>query len=197
MPYTEEHKLETRQRIIESARKLFNCRGFSQVTIDEIMHDAGLTRGGFYNHFKAKDELFAEAIKAFGKCDLTERWGGVTLDFSKDNATLMKQMISAYLSHDHLERLEEHCPLIALSSDISRESEKVKLAYQQAIEGMAKLFEKGLSTQSNQQARSRALGLVSLCIGGMIVARTLNKPALANEVRLAAHDFALKTAELE
>lgn len=48
MPYSAEHK--TRGRIIASARILFNRRGFEQVSIDEIMHGAGLTRGGFYHH---------------------------------------------------------------------------------------------------------------------------------------------------
>ena len=51
MPYTPEHKEKTRQRIVASARRLFNRHGFTGVSIDEIMADAGLTRGGFDNHF--------------------------------------------------------------------------------------------------------------------------------------------------
>ena len=196
MPYTQEHKQETRERIIESARKLFNSRGFSEVTIDEVMEDAGLTRGGFYNHFKAKDELFVEAIEAFGKCNPADRWENIELDFNHDAGTVMKQMINAYLSQEHLDNLESHCPLIALSSDISRESAKVKGAYQQLIEGMAQMFESGLSNDANKQARSRALGLVSLCVGGMIIARTLNDTSLANEIRKAARDFALMSADI-
>ena len=41
MPYTAEHKQETRTRIIKSARRLFNRNGFAEVTIDQIMDDAG------------------------------------------------------------------------------------------------------------------------------------------------------------
>ena len=109
----------------------------------------------------------------------------------------MKQMINAYLSQEHLDNLESHCPLIALSSDISRESAKVKGAYQQLIEGMAQIFESGLSKDTNAQARSRALGLVSLCVGGMIIARTLNDTNLASEVRKAARDLALMSADID
>lgn len=196
MPYSQEHKQETRERIIESARKLFNSKGFSEVTIDEIMEEAGLTRGGFYNHFKAKDELFVEAIEAFGKCNPADRWENIELDFSNDASTVMKQMINAYLSQEHLDNLESHCPLIALSSDISRESAIVKAAYQQVIEGMANMFETGLSSSTNAESRSRSLALVSLCIGGMIVARTLNDENLASEVRLAVRNFALMSADL-
>ena len=57
MPYAPEHKQETRERIVKSARRLFNRKGFAEVTIEEIMADAGLTHGGFYKHFDAKEEL--------------------------------------------------------------------------------------------------------------------------------------------
>jgi len=41
MPYSEEHKQETRQKILESARRLFNKKGFAEVSIDEVMESAG------------------------------------------------------------------------------------------------------------------------------------------------------------
>ena len=47
MPYSKRHKQDTRERILESARRLFNSRGYSGVTIDEIMNEARLTHGGF------------------------------------------------------------------------------------------------------------------------------------------------------
>jgi TetR/AcrR family transcriptional regulator, transcriptional repressor for nem operon len=65
MPYSPEHKRDTRGRILESGRRLFNKKGFSEVSIDEVMENAGLTRGGFYRHFKDKDELYAEAVRRF------------------------------------------------------------------------------------------------------------------------------------
>jgi hypothetical protein len=53
------------EKILESARRLFNNKGFSEVSIDEVMENAGLTRGGFYRHFRDKDELYAEAVRRF------------------------------------------------------------------------------------------------------------------------------------
>jgi TetR/AcrR family transcriptional repressor of nem operon len=47
MPYSAEHKQGTRQKILTSAGRLFNRKGFSEVTIGEIMTAAGLTHGGF------------------------------------------------------------------------------------------------------------------------------------------------------
>lgn len=44
MPYTPEHKQRTRAKIVDSARVLFNRHGFDQVSIDDVMKSAGLTR---------------------------------------------------------------------------------------------------------------------------------------------------------
>ena len=68
MPYTKEHKQRTREKIVDSARRLFNRHGFTGVSIDEIMADAGLTRGGFYNHFSTKEELYAEVVQQVLSC---------------------------------------------------------------------------------------------------------------------------------
>src|SRR5262245_32812974 len=65
MPYSPNHKRNTREKILESARRLFNRNGFSGVSIEEIMSDAGLTHGGFYRHFTGKDELYAAAVQQF------------------------------------------------------------------------------------------------------------------------------------
>ena len=70
MPYTTRHKQDTRQRILESARRLFNSKGFAEVSIGEIMANAGLTHGGFYRHFNDKSELYAEAVQWF-LCEAT------------------------------------------------------------------------------------------------------------------------------
>src|SRR5262249_79597 len=65
MPYAPEHKRDTREKILESARRLFNRKGYSGVSIEEIMSHAGLTHGGFYRHFSGKDELYAAAVRQF------------------------------------------------------------------------------------------------------------------------------------
>jgi TetR/AcrR family transcriptional regulator, transcriptional repressor for nem operon len=55
-------KQHTRQRILSAAARLFAAKGFSATTIDEVMHDCGLTRGGFYAHFRSKAQLHHEAV---------------------------------------------------------------------------------------------------------------------------------------
>jgi len=107
MPYTPDHKRETRRKILESARRLFNKNGFSDVSIDEIMTSAGLTRGGFYRHFRDKDELYAETVRWFLCPDAPKPWQrGATRPARKRRG---RRVIDAYFSHDHFDDREMCC----------------------------------------------------------------------------------------
>lgn len=195
MPYTADHKQKTRQRIVESARELFNRRGFADVSIDEIMARAGLTRGGFYNHFKAKEELYAEAVSVYLHFDPTQRWEGIRFDPQAQGAACVRQVVNIYLSAAHLGDLEGHCPLIALPSDAARAGPQVRKAYQALIEHMAGMMGGTDGSGSEPQARERGLAITALCVGGMILARTIDDPAFADEVRRSALAVALELIE--
>ena len=88
MPYTAEHKQETRTRIIQSARRLFNRNGFADVSIGEIMGDAGLTHGGFYKHFAAKEDLYQAAVLQFICAGQPEAWQARHVDPAARGAAL-------------------------------------------------------------------------------------------------------------
>ena len=190
MPYTAEHKAETRARIVGSARKLFNRRGFTDVSIDEIMAHAGLTRGGFYNHFATKDELYAEAITITLQCEKMTA-DGKDIDFSLPPSRLSEVIINAYLSDLHFQDIEESCPLVALPSDTARGGEPVREAYRQVLEAMIGLFE--ASQENHDDARRRAIAMATLCIGGMTLARAIDDEELSTEIRHIARDTALQT----
>ena len=64
MPQNPARKARTRAEILDHAARLFRLRGYAGTNIDDIMLAAGLTRGAFYAHFKSKDDLFAEVVRA-------------------------------------------------------------------------------------------------------------------------------------
>lgn len=191
MPYPPEHKQKTRERIVESARELFNRRGFADVSIDEIMARAGLTRGGFYNHFKAKEELYAEAVSVYLHFDPSRRWQGMRFDPQARGADCARQVVSIYLSSAHLEDVEGHCPMIALPSDAARAGPQVRKAYQALIEHMAGMVGGAGAADGDAPARERGLAITALCVGGMVLARTIDDPTFADEVRRSALAAAL------
>src|SRR6516165_2394406 len=142
MPYTAQHKLATRQRILESARRLFNAKGFAAVSIEEVMAEAGLTHGGFYRHFSGKDELYAEAVRWFLCPEVPKPWQRPRRDgASKPTA---HRIVDAYFSRDHFNDRETCCPLIGLPSEISHGGAAVKAAYQDVLEQLLALLEADL-----------------------------------------------------
>lgn len=50
---------ETKKKLYEIAERLFNERNISDVSVEDITDEAGITKGGFYVHFESKDALIA------------------------------------------------------------------------------------------------------------------------------------------
>ena len=193
MPYSSEHKRNTRRKVVEAARVLFNRHGFRDVTIDMVMQQAGLTRGGFYNHFASKEALYAEAVSSF----LQGRGGqwrtAIGVEPGAPTADMAQRMLKGYLSSEHLDDLDGQCPLIALPSDVARDQPEVRAAYQSLLEAMVGVFAQGDANEA-ANSRSTSLALAALCVGGMVLARTLPESRLAEEVRLAALQVATEIA---
>ncbi|MCR9095765.1 MAG: TetR/AcrR family transcriptional regulator [bacterium] len=192
MPYSKGHKKQTRDRIVEAARVLFNRHGFESVTIDQVMESAGLTRGGFYNHFRSKEHLYGEAVISFlaGRGRQWRDEAGV--DAGDPGPEESRRMIASYLSSEHLGDLDGQCPMIALPSDVARAGPEVRASYEVLLKAMVGLFEQSLRAKKVRPAarRQRARALAALCVGGMVLARTLPDSAFADEVRAAALETA-------
>jgi len=181
MPYSARHKLETRQRILESARRLFNSKGFVDVSIDEVMDQAGLTHGGFYRHFRDKSELYAEAVRWFLCEEAPKPWQRTRRNGGKSRA---ERIVASYFSLDHFDDCESCCPMISLPSDVSRADAAVKAAYQEVLEKLLGIL---MADLKGPGARDRALAVVALCVGGMAAARSVEDPGLAQDMRRAAY----------
>ena len=183
MPYSAAHKPQTRQRIIVSAAKLFSHAGFENVSIDQIMADAGLTRGAFYSHFTDKSALYAEAIQHASQ----QRFQAYTQTYDTAN---IASFIDTYLSNSHLQA-EIPCALGFLASDISQRNQQVRDTYTHVYERLIQRLSTLGSSQTRQQ--SNCLAASALLIGGVAISRALNKPVLVEELlaacQQASHDL--------
>lgn len=187
MPYSSEHKAQTRERIVHAARRLFNRHGFEQVSIDRIMSEAGLTRGGFYHHFDSKDALYAAAVASFSSCNPFRP------DFKDmpvpEPRKLARMLLDVYLSDEVFDDLEFHCPLYALPGDVARAGLSPQKAYTQLIRNLTQVYASALAGVPDGEQRAQAI--VSLCVGGMVLARTTDDAVLQRSLRAAARGQAL------
>ncbi|MFP2930512.1 TetR/AcrR family transcriptional regulator [Pyxidicoccus sp. 3LG] len=194
MPYTAEHKARTRARIVESARVMFNRHGFDQVSIDDVMKQAGLTRGGFYNHFSSKDELYAEAVRSFTTCNPFAKRQETRKGPAPSSRRLASELIDLYLSDEILGDVDQHCPLIALPSDVARAGLEPRAAYTTLMENMVHAF-RAAFPENDKDAERKAHLIVSLCVGGMVLARTTDDPRLRRKLRASARAEVLALLE--
>jgi AcrR family transcriptional regulator len=187
MPYSAEHKQRTRARIVECARALFNRKGYAEASIEEIMASAGLTRGGFYNHFRTKEALFVEAEAAYQDFNPVERWPDIDFDPQRGGTAFARQMVNVYLSREHLDDIEGQCPIIALPSDVAHASAGVKRAYRGLLERLAGMLAQGADASAGAPAaRHRGLAHAAVWVGGKVRARTIEDDNLPEEIRPAA-----------
>src|SRR3974390_1689183 len=134
MPYPTDHRHFTRQKILRSARRLFNRHGFDAASIDDIMADAGLTRGSFYSSFESKGDLYLEAVFHILREKQLLISDGVSINpRAVDNAA---QFIRDYLSLEQFEDIEGTCPLIAFPTDFLRKEERVRQAFETVLKVM-------------------------------------------------------------
>lgn len=52
--------IETRKKLFETGKYLFNEYGYEMVSVDDIVEKAGTSKGAFYTHFKSKDQIIIE-----------------------------------------------------------------------------------------------------------------------------------------
>lgn len=189
MPYPAGHRAEVKRNIIQSARKLFNRRGFNNVSISQIMQGAELTHGGFYSYFDSKSDLYAEVLGCFfTDPNWKNCWKGVHVDLSSTDVG--PQVVRAYLSRQHFENVENSCPMAALPNDVARSGKTVQRAFTTVFKAMVDVLQRSL-LDKNRPRRARAQAIAALCVGGMVVARAIGDRTIADQLRAACMAIAL------
>jgi TetR/AcrR family acrAB operon transcriptional repressor len=59
---TKDEALETRNRILDAAERVFGANGVSRTSLEDVAKAAGVTRGAIYWHFKDKSDLFTAMV---------------------------------------------------------------------------------------------------------------------------------------
>ena len=68
------NRSETRDRILDTAERLFLEEGFGSTSLQKIASAAGYTTGAIYSNFRGKDDLFLAVYRRRAKENL-ERYG--------------------------------------------------------------------------------------------------------------------------
>ena len=177
---------EHRAALVATAGRLLQKRGFDGAGVAEICREAGLTQGALYGQFKSKDALAREAArKAF--TDGAAIWR----ELREVMPDPLSAYLDAYLCESQLKDAGSGCLMAACVSDVPRQGESIGAAYAEGFRDLVALIEDALPEGvSKEVVRRRALTLVSAMVGGVAIARALEKtdPDLSREVIAAARE---------
>src|SRR6184192_4938537 len=182
MRYEQDHKARTHQRILKNAARRFRAEGLNGPGVATVMKASGLTVGGFYKHFRSKDELLAEAIaQAFS--DSEKLYSSVQTMPREDR---WKELVRLYLSPDHCDHPDIGCPVAALAPEIAR----AKLSIRKRISGVIK-DHKWVEFMPGASAAERERNffiILSAMAGALSIARVLTEPADQERVLASVRD---------
>jgi AcrR family transcriptional regulator len=163
---------------------LFNRHGFNAVSIDDVMAEAGLTRGSFYCYFSSKSDLYAQSVARVVHEDRENPKP------SGSERTRADKIVQDYLSDINQDTTADTFPMIGLPNDISRTDRAVRQAFEAALKLMVQSFEQAAGGGAEVR-HSNALAIAALCVGGMVLSRSIDDRKLAEELRGAAKATAL------
>jgi AcrR family transcriptional regulator len=184
MRYSQNHKAETRRRIVDEAARRFRRDGIEGTGLVPLMKALGMTHGGFYAHFPSKEALVEASLEA-AVDTASEQWQDPL------SPEQLRSFLATYLSPAHRDNPGEGCPLPSLCAELG-------------LRGQPSPASDGLALRMAQRLRDCTLGdagedqgLLTLAamVGALTLSRAVADPALSERILGAVH-AALKAPQL-
>jgi TetR/AcrR family transcriptional repressor of nem operon len=168
------HKERTRARILDEAAKALREHGHEGVGVAALMKRAGLTHGGFYAHFKNRDDLVAAAVERMfvDSRAMVSRY----LDHGSPRDGLIG-LIEYYLSEGHRDRIAKGCPIAALSSEAVRFPAAAKEQFEDGLNRFRQAIAEALREIGAPNPEGLASSTVAEMVGALTLARSMPREA--------------------
>lgn len=180
-------KEETHERIVQAAARAIRRHGYGGVGVAEVMKEAGLTHGGFYAHFKSRDELIVEALARAGS-DSGAHIARAAQARQARGVSAFRAFVDSYLSETHLLSMDTGCPVAALGSDMARQAGAVRQASALRVERLIGTIRDRLPGTT----RTTASVIAGTLVGSLQLARALGDNAEGRAVLSAARKALLQ-----
>ncbi|MCU0774306.1 MAG: TetR/AcrR family transcriptional regulator [Ideonella sp.] len=183
MRVSREQMAEGHRRIVEGASRLMRERGVDRVSVADAMKEAGLTHGGFYRHFRDKDELVVAALRRAFE-EFIEPFERQQLSDSPRRAA--DEYRRLYLSAEHVAHAGRGCPMPALASDVARGSQDVRDGFSNGLRRIVDAMARAQRGSEEQRQRAACRELAML-VGAVVLARA-SDTATADQILDACRD---------
>jgi TetR/AcrR family transcriptional repressor of nem operon len=191
MRYPPEHKERTRQKIVHAASRSFRGAG-ADVAIGDLMRELKLTHGGFYRHFRDKEELFNEAFAASVE-HATARL--VAVAQAAPQGREAEAIVNFYLSGGHCANAAEGCPIAALATEMGRHPQSSRQGFDRLLRSVGAAFARWMPGESERERRQTAMVLFASMAGALNVARAVADESLRRTILGQARSFCLRALD--
>ena len=189
MRYPSGHKDRVRERIVQAASRHFRGRGSESVAIARLMSDLKLTHGGFYRHFKGKEDLFNEAFLA-AAADTRSRLQAVAEQAPPGRE--LEAIIRTYLSAGHCANAGHGCPIAALAAEISRHPRSTRTTLDRAIRESARELARFVPGETSAERERTAMVMFAGMAGTLTLARATADEGLRQTILETAQKLYLQ-----
>jgi len=188
MKYDAEHKGKTRDRVLAEAARALRAVGPDRLAIADVMRAAGLTVGGFYAHFRSKDDLMAHAIKR-----AVDEFDGVVdaAPAEVPAAERFGRLVRFYLSRQHRDAPESGCPLPGLASRVHAMGEDARRHYAAGFGRLSGRVERLLTAAGVANAAAAASSVTAEMIGALTLSRATMDPDQSDAILRRSRDAIL------
>jgi TetR/AcrR family transcriptional repressor of nem operon len=163
-------KEQTRRNLVTLAAEVVREQGPERVSVEKLMRRLGLTHGGFYAHFRSKDDLLIHAIdEMFEQAEAELR--RVTANAPPQEA--LRCYIDYYLTAHHAAVPGTGCPLAAVGADVTRLGEGARARYRAGVERLTQALTEHFQRLGLEEkmAAEEASALLAALAGTILLAR--------------------------
>lgn len=193
MPYTAEHKLKSKERILLSATELFCRFGFDKVSINQVMKLAKMTHGAFYAHFESKEALYKASFLQTLNGSTTGRLAKAP--FSIKHLT---ELASNLLNLRALSEKTRPSPENILFNEIGSDSVEIRQLYEKSYLSILKILEKRITALSKLNKLSFAVNQATIAeksrtilaslVGAVAIAKSIQSEEERRRILCAAQN---------
>lgn len=182
---------ERREKILSVAQNIILQKGFTATSIDEIIEQSHITKGGFFYHFKGKNELAKSLLQRYLDQDeaffrqLFERADSLSEDPLQQMLIFLKLYAEAM---DDLCTTHPGCLVAAYTYESQQFDEEVKALAREGMLSWRKLFEDRLARIAERyplklesSLTDMADMLTSIIEGSIVMSRVLNSNAVLGQ----------------
>lgn len=186
MRYSPEHKAKNHERILSVAARSFRERGGDTSGIGTVMKKVGLQKGGFYRHFKSKEDLFVEAVARA----LEETGKGMEeVAKSAPEGQALDAIIERYLSPGHADSPGSGCVRAALGPELARKPAAVRRRIVALLEGYRERLSPFMPGPTQEAKMEKCRLLFSSMAGVLMMVRVIPDPQMREQRLKEARQF--------